>query len=72
MNKFAPEKDRTITFGPFDFDPLFEQEGIDPNTLTASEWKRFEDMFVEGTGWTEVAKEAAWNIKTDRLAELNR
>ncbi len=71
-SRTEPEKDRTITFGPNDFDPYFEKEGIDPNTLTASEWRAFENMFIEGTGWTEVAAEAAWNIKTDRLVELNR
>lgn len=70
-NKSVPEKDRTITFGPLDFDFYFEKEGIDPNTLTASEWRKFENMFMEGTGWAEVAREAAWNIKLDRSVELD-
>ena len=57
---------RQIRFSKDDFDPFFESEGIDPDTLTDSEWRAFENMFVEGTGWTEVAREAAWNINQER------
>ena len=57
---------RRIVFTAEDFEPLFQSEGIDFLTLNESEWRSFENMFMEGTGWSEVASIAAWTIKLDR------
>ena len=61
-SKLQPEKDRTIRFGPNDFDPFFETAGIEPNTLTATEWRQFENMFMEGIFWAEVTMTTAETI----------
>ena len=62
---------RQIRFTNEDFEAIFDREGIDFYSLTESEWRAFENMFVEGIGWTEVASTAAWTIKLDRDVEPN-
>jgi len=57
---------RRILFTAEDFEPLFESEGIDFLTLDESEWRSFENMFMDGTSWSDVVKDAAWTIKMDR------
>lgn len=60
---------RVIRFTEADFDGLFESYGIDPETITPSEWWKFQDMFIEGTSWFEVAKEAAYELMLTRKGE---
>ncbi len=62
---------RRIVFTNEDFEDIFAKEGIDFYSLSEAEWRKFVNMFLEGTAWTEVALEAAWNIKLDRDVELN-
>jgi hypothetical protein len=60
---------RRILFTVEDFEPLFQAEGIDFLTLDEPEWRAFENMFMEGTGWSDVVKEAAWNIQQERARQ---
>lgn len=57
---------RRIIFTAEDFEPIFAREGIDFLSLDNWEWSQFENMFMTGTAWTEVAKDAAWTIKLGR------
>lgn len=57
-----------IKFSMKDFGEYFENVGIDPNTLTYSEWRSFEEMFMSGIGWTEVVSIAVAEIKNERSA----
>jgi len=57
---------RRILFTAEDFEPLFQAEGIDFLTLDEWEWRQFENMFMTGTDWDSVVKDAAWTIKMDR------
>lgn len=50
---------RSITFTMQDFADAFDTAGIDPDSLTDYEWRKFEDAFMAGTHWDEVAKYAA-------------
>lgn len=61
---------REIRFTRDDFEWYFENEGLDFDSLTDDEWRRFENMFMEGTGWDEVARIAASEIKIDRTLKL--
>jgi hypothetical protein len=51
--------ERVITFTLEDFAPAFEAAGINPDSLTDYQWRKFMDAFLEGTGWDEVARNAA-------------
>ncbi len=51
--------ERRITFTMEDFAPAFEAAGIDPGSLTDYEWRKFEDAFMTGTHWDEIAGYAA-------------
>lgn len=62
---------RRIVFTNLDFEEIFAKEGIDFYSLTDEEWRSFEKMFGDGTHWSEVVAEAAWNIKLSREVELN-
>lgn len=55
-----------IVFDSADLAPSFRLAGIDPASITAAEWSRFVDAFLDGTGWTEVANEAAFVIAEER------
>ena len=51
--------ERSITFTLEDFASAFKEAGLDPNSLTDYEWRKFEDAFLAGTHWNEVAEIAA-------------
>ena len=55
-----------IIFTGDDFDPIFQQAGVDPASVTEHEWSTFYKMFLDGTGWHEVATIAAEEIKRRR------
>ena len=57
---------RRIIFTVNDFEPLFAEEGIDFLSLTETEWRSFENMFGDGTAWSDVVRDAAWTIKMER------
>lgn len=42
-----------------DFAPALQAAGIDPRSITDDEWRKFEDAFLTGTHWDEVAETAA-------------
>jgi hypothetical protein len=63
---------RRILFTAEDFEPLFESEGIDFLTLDEGECHQFENMFLDGTQWSQVVKDAAWTIKLDREKDMYR
>lgn len=50
---------RSIMFALEDFAPALAAAGIDPNSLTDYEWRKFEDAFLAGTHWDEIASYAA-------------
>jgi hypothetical protein len=56
----------TVTFHSDDFEPAFVAAGIDISSVTEHEWRRFENMFLDGTGWSEVAETAAEEIAWER------
>ncbi len=60
---------RTITLTMDDFASAFASAGIDPNSLTDYEWRKFEDAFLDGTHWDEVAEHAADVVALRRRAE---
>ena len=51
--------ERSITFTLEDFASAFKEAGLDANSLTDYEWRKFEDAFLAGTHWDEVAEIAA-------------
>lgn len=58
--------DKVIKFVKEDFEYIFAKHGINFDTLLDEEWDKFYDMFVEGTGWSEVADIAASEIARNR------
>lgn len=48
--------DLSINFCREDFESILEDAGIDPDTVTMDEWRKFTDRFLDGTAWTEVAE----------------
>lgn len=52
-------EDPVITFIADDFAPAFDLAGIDLDSVTEYEWRKFEDAFLAGTHWDEVAQHAA-------------
>lgn len=57
---------RKIVFCNEDFDPILEEEGIDPSSVTEDEWRKFTDRFLDGTHWAEIAGYACDAIKAQR------
>ena len=53
---------REIRFGKDDFEQFFAANGVDFDSLSDYEWSKFENMFVDGTSWTDVAETAAFEI----------
>jgi hypothetical protein len=51
--------ERKVTFTMEDLAPALKAAGIDPDSLTDYEWRKFEEAFVAGTHWDEVAGYAA-------------
>jgi hypothetical protein len=51
--------EQRITFSIQDFASAFEAVGIEVDSLTDDEWRKFEDAFLAGTHWDEVAEHAA-------------
>jgi hypothetical protein len=51
--------ERRISFALEDLAPAFEAMGIELASLTDYEWSKFQDAFLEGTHWDEVARYAA-------------
>ena len=51
-----------IRFGRDDFEGYFEMNGIEWDSITDPEWTKFENMFISGIGWDEIAETAAWEI----------
>jgi hypothetical protein len=51
--------ERSITFAVEDLALAFQSVGIDFASVTDDEWRKFEDAFVAGTDWDEVARHAA-------------
>lgn len=47
--------DLSIKFVRDDFEPILVEAGIDPDSVTEDEWRKFTDRFLDGTGWSEVA-----------------
>jgi len=60
---------RQIRFSNLDFEDIFKAEGIDFYSLSEDEWRSFENMFMEGIQWSEVASIAASTIKFHRDAD---
>ncbi len=58
---------RSIKFTMEDYAPAFETAGIDPGSVTDDEWRKFEDAFMAGTHWDEVAGHAAEVVATLRV-----
>jgi hypothetical protein len=58
-----------ITFVADDFVPAFEAAGVRTESLTETEWRRFYNSFLDGTGWCEVAEIAADEIAENRRRE---
>lgn len=49
-----------------DFDPILVANGLDPESVSAYEWSKFTDAFLEGTHWHEIAGYACDAIKIMR------
>lgn len=60
---------RSITFTMEDFAPALAAAGLDPNSLTDYEWRKFENAFMAGTHWDEIASLAAEIVATLRQVE---
>src|SRR5207249_8781904 len=43
--------ERSISFTLEDFASAFKEAGLDANSLTDYEWRKFEDAFLAGTHW---------------------
>ena len=56
-----PKRQFVFTFED-DFAEIFSDGGIDPETVTESEWHDFEQMFFSGIQWSEVAEVAVNTI----------
>lgn len=57
---------KEIIFSEEDFEPFFTETGIDFESISSREWNAFENMFIEGTHWAEIAEVAAGEIENDR------
>ena len=58
----------TITLTRDDFEPILRDAGIDPDTVTPDEWRKFTDAFLDGTSWYEVAGYACDAIHARRAS----
>jgi hypothetical protein len=62
--------ERQIRFVRDDFEPFFEAYDVKWDSLTDDEWRSFENMFMSGIQWSEVADIAASTVAYERKGIL--
>jgi hypothetical protein len=67
LTKELPIKtDLSIHFVRDDFEDILSAAGIDPDSVTPEEWRKFTDRFLDGTHWHEIAGYAVDAIFAER------